>query len=394
MIQPMPLFPATMPATSSAQLASPADCPSSFGMMPSQVINWLLETNQVLSDSPIEASQIQPASLDLRLGLCAYRVRASFLPGKSTSVRERLKDLSLHRIDLTRGAVLEAGSVYVAELLEHVDFGEKVSALGNPKSSTGRLDVFTRLIVDFSGEFDRVPEQHTGRLFLEISPRTFPILARTGSRLTQLRFRRGARVSSSGDVTRAHKEASLVDGSSGFSDGAFGLSIDLRQSGPQSVVGYRAKRHSGLINVDLADEYNPAEYWEPVTSNSRANLILDPNEFYILVSKEHIRVPPDYAAELMPYDPVVGEFRVHYAGFFDPGFGHSFLGPTHSRAVLEVRSHEVPFVLEDAQIVGRLRYERLMDAPTVSYGEKLGSNYQGQGLRLSKHFKAWDGMTA
>jgi dCTP deaminase len=358
-------------------------------MMPSQVINWLLATRQLRSAIPVDAAQIQPASVDLRLGNRAYRVRASFLPGKDVTVQDRLRDLSLHSIDLTDGAVLETGCVYVAEIQEHLALRAKTSAIGNPKSSTGRLDVFTRLIVDGTEEFDRVVEGYLGKLYVEISPRTFPVLVRTGSRLTQLRFRRGAAVSSAADTLRLHQETPLVNGRAVLTDGTVGLSVDLRPIGETPVIGYRAKRHAGLIDMDTPSKYDPSDYWERIFANRHGNLVLDPDEFYILVSKEHITVPPTHAAELMPYNPLVGEFRVHYAGFFDPGFGHSLVGATGSRGVLEVRSHEVPFVLEDGQIVGRLVYERLMDAPTIAYGQTIGSNYQGQGLNLSKHFHAW-----
>jgi len=370
-------------------VATPDECPSPSGMMPSQVINWLIATRQIRSGSVIEPSQVQPASLDLRLGARAYRVRASFLPGPNSSVLDRLKDLSLHEIDLANGAVLETGSVYVAEVQESLELRSKISAIGNPKSSTGRLDVFTRLIVDNTEEFDRVAEGYGGRLFVEISPRTFPVLVRMGSRLTQLRFRRGAPVSSAAETERLHQEVPLVNGQATFNEGALALAVDLRARQSSTIVGYRAKRHSGLIDVDKPGVLDPADFWEPILASRQNNLILDPDEFYILVSKEHIVVPPTHAAELMPYNPLVGEFRVHYAGFFDPGFGHGQLGATGSRGVLEVRSHEVPFVLEDGQIIGRLVYERLMAPPTTAYGQKIGSNYQGQGLNLSKHFKTW-----
>jgi dCTP deaminase len=363
-------------------------------MMPSQVINWLIATRQVRSVVPIEPSQIQPASIDLRLGHKAHRVRASFLPGGKSRVHQRLKDLSLHEIDLSEGAVLEAGSVYVAEVQESLELRPKISAVGNPKSSTGRIDVFTRLIVDYAEEFDRIPDAYSGRLFVEISPRTFPVLVRAGSRLTQLRFRRGTAVSSSADTLKLHQTHPLVTGVARVSEGAVALSIDLSPPVETGVIGFRAKRHSGLIDVDRPNCYRPDDFWEPMRGNAARNLILDPDEFYILVTKEAISVPPTHAAELMPYNPLVGEFRVHYAGFFDPGFGFCEERHAPSRGVLEVRSHEVPFVLEDGQFVGRLVYERLMDAPFSLYGQTIGSSYQGQALSLSKHFKAWDPVPA
>ena len=355
------------------------------GILPAQMIAELIAAEKIRVLRDPDADQIQPASLDLRLGPRALRVRASFLPGPNATVAERLESLTLHEVDLASGAVLETGCVYIVPLMESLALPKDVAAAANPKSSTGRLDIFTRVITDRAREFDSVPAGYHGPLYLEVSPRTFPIIARAGSRLSQIRFRRGAARLDDKALLALHRETPLVDGPPHVASGLV-LSIDL--TGTNGTVGYRAKRHTGLIDVDKRDAHDVLDFWEPMTRHGRPELVLDPDQFYILVSCEAVHVPPDYAAEMVPFDPLVGEFRVHYAGFFDPGFGHSGAGGSGSRAVLEVRSHEVPFILEHGQIVGRLVYERLTARPAKLYGEELGSNYQAQGLKLSKHFRA------
>lgn len=357
-----------------------------MGILPSQAIEALIRDGIVEVETPTAAGQIQPASLDLRLGRWAHRVRASFLPGRSKRVSERLDTLALHSIDLTAGAVLETGCVYIAELQEALALPMDLTAAANPKSSTGRLDVFTRIITDQAREFDMVEPGYRGKLYAEISPRSFPILVRTGSRLSQMRFRDGfARLDDEGHK-ELHRQEVLVASSEPSIQGGVAVSVDLTGFGPGQLVGYRAKHHSGLIDVDRVAGYDLLDYWEPLPARGGA-LVLDPGQFYILASKEAVHVPPDYAAEMVPFDPLVGEFRVHYAGFFDPGFGHAPAGGHGSRAVLEVRSRDVPFILEDGQIVGRLVYERMKERPAALYGKGLKSNYQGQGLKLSKHFR-------
>ncbi len=356
------------------------------GILPAHGIQTLIREREIWACKEIEAGQIQPASLDLRLGTEAYRLRASFLPGPDKGVMERVEELALHKIDLTDGAVLETGCVYLVPLVEALALSERTSAAANPKSSTGRLDVFTRVITDFGTEFDQVAAGYKGHLYLEISPRTFPILVRPGSRLAQIRFRRGAPSFSDAELMRLHEESRLVDGEADI-DGGLGLTVNLQADKETGLVGYRAKRHAGLIDVDRRGEYDVLDYWDPLRIRPGEGLILDPDEFYILASREAVHVPASHAAEMVPYNPLVGEFRVHYAGFFDPGFGAKEAGGLGSRAVLEVRSHDVPFILEHGQIIGRLVFERLTNRPDVLYGEGLGSNYQRQGLKLSKHFK-------
>jgi dCTP deaminase len=320
------------------------------------------------------------------LGTTAYRVRASFLPGAHGRVMDKIEDLAYHKIDLPHGAVLETNCVYLVPVMEALALPEQTTAFANPKSSTGRIDVFTRIIADFGCEFDKIPAGYKGHLYLEISPRTFPILVRAGSRLSQIRFRRGARNTSDNEMRRLHDEQGLVDGTANIDDG-LALSIDLRGDGSSSPIGYRAKRHAGMIDVDRSGALDWRQYWEAIMPDTSETLILDPDEFYILASREAITIPGSHAAEMVPFNPLVGEFRVHYAGFFDPGFGAREANGAGSRAVLEVRSREVPFILEHGQVIGRLIYERLTMAPEKLYGEALQSNYQRQGLRLSKHFK-------
>lgn len=358
------------------------------GILPDHMVAALADAGGVRSSVPFAEDQIQPASLDLRLGTIAYRVRASFLPGPQSKVEQRIAQLRLHEIDLRDGAVLETGCVYIVPLQESLDLPSDISASANPKSSTGRLDVFTRVIADHARGFDRVEPGYRGPLYAEISPRTFPVLVRQGSRLSQIRFRRGQPLLNASALRELHARERLVDGENADVSEGVAVGVDLSGLGPDRLIGYRAKRHTGLIDVDRRNGYDVLDFWEPMAARSDNSLILDPDEFYILASKEAVQVPPDYASEMVPFDPLVGEFRVHYAGFFDPGFGYAGAGGRGSRAVLEVRSREVPFILEHGQIVGRLVYESMMARPAKLYGQGIGSNYQAQGLKLSKHFRA------
>lgn len=358
------------------------------GILADRAIGALFGQGQLISEAMLDHDQIQPASLDLRLGGKAIRVRASFMPGRGHTVAEKLERLTLHEIDLENGAVLETGCVYIVPLMESLDLPAEISASANPKSSTGRLDIFTRVMVDYAQEFDKVPAGYKGKLYLEISPRTFPIIVRRGSRLSQIRFRVGHALLAEAELFDLHKAETLVASDMpNVSGGGIALSIDLKGSGPDGLIGYRGKHHTSVIDVDRKGAHEVLDFWEPLYSRGRDELILDPDEFYILVSNEAVHVPPLYAAEMTPYDPLVGEFRVHYAGFFDPGFGHAPAGGSGSRAVLEVRSHEVPFILEHGQVIGRLVYEHMQERPEGLYGTGLGSNYQAQGLKLSKHFR-------
>ena len=344
----------------------------------------MIQKGQITADPAVDPAQIQPASLDMRLGTIAYRVRASFLTGADRTVADRLSEFEMHSIDLTNGAVLEKGAVYLVPLMETLALPDDLTAVANAKSSTGRLDLLTRTITDSGTEFDRIPAGYKGPLYAEICPRSFSVLVRPGMRLNQIRFRQGQAVLSDEDLKQVHAETPLVDNDAVIDEG-LGFSVDLKPA-KGDLVGYRAKPHTGVIDLDKIGHYDPSEFWEELRTND-GQLILDPGAFYILVSREAVHIPPDYAAEMAPFVAMVGEFRVHYAGFFDPGFGNSDAGGAGSRGVLEVRCHEAPFVLEHGQVVGRLVYERMSEQPTQLYGAGIASNYQGQGLKLSKHFK-------
>ncbi len=352
----------------------------SKGLLPVQHLRRLIEDSQEIQASePVEPGQLQPASLDLRLGERAFRVRASFLPGEKATVREKIDQFAMHAFHLNdEGTVLEKGCVYIVELMESLALEPNHVALANPKSSIGRIDVFTRLITDYGNAFDHVQPGYQGPLFAEISPRTFSILARKGDRLSQLRIK------SSGSPN-AGNDHSVHTGAEPSRQG-LPVTVDLGSAADNGIVGYRARKHAGLIDLRKLGHYDVQEFWHPLRARADKTLVLDPDEFYILASKEAVRIPPDQAAEMQAYDTSIGEFRVHYAGFFDPGFGHAEAEAEGTRAVLEVRSHEVPFILEDGQRVGQLIYEQLVERPNQLYGADIGSNYQRQGLRLSKHF--------
>ena len=368
---------------------APSRRQGSAGILPSQVIKELIRSREIQASAEIADRQIQPASIDLRLGTTAYRIRASFLPGKGATVEEKIDRFGMHEIDLANGAVLEKGCVYIVRLIEALKLSSRISGVANPKSSTGRLDVFTRLITNNAAEFDRVKSGYEGPLYAEISPRAFSILVRKGSRLNQMRFRRGNPSYSDASLRRLQEQVRLVHSETGGENisGGIAVSVDLGGKDTDGLIGYRAKKHTNVIDIDKVNHYEPFDFWEPVHAQGRKGIILDPDDFHILGSKELVTVPHDHAAEMVAYDTLVGEFRVHYAGFFDPGFGFSADGATGTRAVLEVRSHEVPFFVEDGQVVGRLIYERLTDQPDRLYGPAIGSSYQTQVLALSKQFK-------
>ena len=359
------------------------------GVLPYQAIIAMIRAREITAAPEIEPAQIQPASMDLRLGHHAYRVRASFLPGPDATVMDKVKGMGGYPLDLAEGAVLERGCVYVVPLLERVRLGGSVMGFANPKSSTGRLDVLTRLITDRGTAFDQIDRGYEGPLYVEVAPQTFSIVARQGSRLNQLRFQRGNPVIAASELHRLFEEGQLVrsDGArQPIRDNLVPVTIDLKGAGPGSVIGYRAKKHTDKIDIDAVGAYDPRDYWEPITYHREAALILDPDEFYILATAEEVGVPGDLAAEMVPYYTRSGEYRVHYAGFFDPGFGWSGRAGG-SRAVLEVRSHDVPFMLEHGQTVAWLRYERMAGQPDRIYGAGIRSNYQNQGLALAKHFR-------
>ena len=369
------------------------------GILPAEQIAQLHAAGVISAARPLAQDQIQPASLDLRLGARAFRVRASFLPGSGRRVADILDSFALHEVKLAEGAVLETGCVYIAELQEALALGDGIGARANPKSSTGRLDIFTRIIADGARRFDTVMPGYHGPLYAEISPRTFPVLVRENSRLSQIRLQRGPSHYLDDDALRAlHHTHRLIDPGNGparFEEGAL-LSIDLcprdapaatpQERGPATPIGYRARRHTPFVDIDAAHAHRAEDFWEPVFKSPDGRFVLDPHEFYIMVAREAIHIPPGYAAEMVAIDPMMGEFRVHYAGFFDPGFGHGPAGGAGARAVLEIRSHTVPFVVGHGQPIGRLAFEKMSAPPAMLYGSSGRSHYQGQGLRLSKHF--------
>ena len=362
------------------------------GILASQTIKGMIASGKIISKASIIEKQIQPASIDLRLSSVAYRVQASFLPGQNATVQEKLKTMEMHQIDLSNGAVLEKGCVYIVPLQESLRLTNGFSGTANPKSSTGRLDVFTRLLTDYTSEFETVQSGYNGPLYAEISPRTFSILVRKDSTLNQLRFRKGNPLAADSAMRKLQETEGLIGPEKSKIDinNGVAISVDLSGQAKNGLIGYRAKPHTAIVDIDKPGSCSVLDYWEPVykQKNRPANLILNPDEFYILMSKEFVTVPINYAAEMRAYDTKVGEFRVHYAGFFDPGFGHKSAGGAGTRAVLEVRSHDVPFLIEDGQTVCRLIYERMTQVPERLYGtQDFGSNYQGQGLKLSKHFK-------
>ena len=375
--------------------AGDKDFGAPFGLFGRRKIKAMARRKLIVTTKTLEEQQFQPASLDLRLSREAYRVRASFLPGRNRTVKEHLSTLNPEPISLAGGgAVLEKGIVYIARIVEHLALLPSISGAANPKSSTGRLDIFTRLIVNRAEAFDEVPLGYRGDLWLEISPRSFSVRVREGSKLNQIRFRnrnsqqmdRLKFALTDDELRRSHALSPLVDRDLEVRDG---LVLRVALSGSSNdAIGYRAIKNGDVIDVDRPGAYAAGDFWEPIRARDDSRLILDPDEFYILASRERMQIPADLAAEMAPIDPAIGEFRVHYAGFFDPGFGQGADGLPAARAVLEVRSRDVPFLLEDGQPVGRLVYERLADAADELYGAGSTSNYQHQGLKLSKHFRS------
>ncbi len=382
--------------------------PSSHaGILPSQDIKRLIAGRSVGASPPIEDRQIQPASLDLRLGRKAYRLISSFLPELS-AISSRLNvldfyqsDLVMYEMDLTDGAILEKGHVYLVPLLEHLKLPKTVRARANPKSTTGRLDVFTRVVTDLTAGFDEIRAGYEGPLFLEVVPRSFAIKVCTGQSLNQIRFIRGNAAVTDHALLALHRQTPLlhyndrsrsaVDARNFRADHGLFLRIDLKGEDrvDSRIMGYRAKKNSHVIDLSKIGHYAAADFWEPLYRHRHDSLLLEPEEFYILASKERIRVPAGYAAEMVAYEAACGELRTHYAGFFDPGFGYGSKGEIKgTQAVLEVRPHDVPFLIHDGQTFFKVVYDRMMEKPDRLYGVGLGSSYQEQALTLSKHFKA------
>src|SRR5215813_12611370 len=362
------------------------------GILPCQELRQLVSNRSIHATPGIEEAHIQPASLDLRLGDIAHRVRASFLPGPNSTVESKIKELRMTRVDLTSAAVFEKDCVYIVPLLEEVNLPEDISGKANPKSTTGRLDIFTRLITDFGIEFDRVPPGYKGKLYAEVVSRTFTVAIRAGMRLSQLRFVQGTADSQDREIRKLDRAQTLVymdedTPAKAVLDRGLRITVNLEAAEKDEVIAYRARANAPVIELDRINHYAPDEFWEPRYQTASKGLILNEGDFYILASRERVRVPPDYAAEMVPFDPADGEFRIHYAGFFDPGFGYGTSDIKGTRAVLEVRAHDVPFLMEHGQLVGRLTYMPLLSRPDKIYGTDIGSSYQQQALTLSKQFR-------
>jgi dCTP deaminase len=376
------------------------------GILPYQQIVRLIANGAISATVPVEDRQIQPASLDLRLGKKAYRLISSFLPELSP-ISSRLtvmdfyqSDLVMYEMDLTGGAILEKGHVYLVPLLESLKLPRTLRARANPKSTTGRLDIFTRVVTDLNAGFDEIRPGYSGPLFLEVVPRSFAIKVRTGQSLNQVRFIRGEATATDATLQTLHRQEPLlyhntsrrqtVPAKDFRTDRGLFLRIDLKgeDRAHSTVIGYRAKKNSHVIDLSKIAYYAAGDFWDPLYRHRNDSLLLEPEEFYILASKERIRVPPDYAAEMVAYEAACGELRTHYAGFFDPGFGYGTEGEiAGTQVVLEVRPHDVPFLIHDGQTFFKVVYDRMLDVPARLYGVGLGSSYQRQGLTLSKHFK-------
>jgi len=388
------------------------------GILPIQKLKTLRDLNilDAHPDYPIQEDQFQPNSLDLRLGEVAYRVRCSFLPEDET-VQQKLDKLEQYSFSLKDGAVLEENCVYIIPLLEELNLPKShysiqqghsvndskdngilhslvnITAKANPKSSTGRLDVFTRVITDYSHRFEEISAGYQGKLYLEVVPKSFSIKVKTGQRLNQLRIRHGIEIVPDQDLLRIHDHEPLL-----FNEAVEpvsmeqikvnrGLFMSVQLKGEEGeIIGYKAKKHSNYLDLSLIGHYEVEEFWEPIYASKEPRFILEPEAFYIFASKERIRVPANLACEMMAYDTGSGELRTHYAGFFDSGFGGT-IDDRGARAVLEVRSHDVPFMIEDGQTLFSMQFEPNTEIPQIVYGQDISSNYQGQGLKLGKHFK-------
>ncbi len=385
----------TTAPVSSAQLEGAADdLRRAAGVLPAQRLRQAI-TREWMVAGPwrIPGESIQPASVDLRLGEHAWALRCSFLPDSDSTVEQKVEDLAFERIDLRDGATLERDRPYLVPLIEELRLPDEIRAKANPKSSTGRLDVFTRVLTDRSHRFDEIAAGYHGRLYLEVVPRTFAIRVNTGLALNQVRLMSADARLSDAELLALHRESPLLyldskplaESELSLADGLF-LSLDVSGSA-EAIVGYRAKKNSLPIDLTRVGALRWRDYWEPVHPEQGGRIVLEPEVFYLLLSAEGVSIPPSYAAEMLAYDPTAGELRTHYAGFFDPGFGYSRDRPARgSRAALEVRARDVSFMVEHRQPVCKLAFERMAEEPDVLYGEDIGSNYQGQLTMLSKHF--------
>ncbi len=380
--------------TAGAHIDQPPEPEERSGVLPAQLLREAIAREWIVADPwRIPAESVQPASIDLRLGEHAWALRCSFLPDSESTVEEKIADIAFERIDLRDGATLERDRPYLVPLIEELRLPPELRAKANPKSSTGRLDVFTRVLSDRSHRFDEISSGYRGKLYLEVVPRTFAIRVKTGLALNQVRLLSADARLDDGQLAALHSRCPLLYMGSqpltpaelSLADGMF-VSLDVSGS-PESIVGYRAKKNSLPIDLTHTRSLRWRDYWEPVHPEQRGRIVLEPEIFYLLLSAEGVSIPPSYAAEMLAYDPTAGELRTHYAGFFDPGFGYARDGSAHgSRAALEVRARDVSFMVEHRQPVCKLAFERMAQEPDVLYGADIGSNYQGQETMLSKHF--------
>ena len=377
---------------------SPAPRP---GVLPDRGLRAAARDGWITGSTPLTDAQFQPSSLDLRLGAVAYQLRASFLPYRE-AVQTRITqgdftdvDLVIDELSLTSGATLQRGSVYLVPLQESLALPRKVRGRCNPKSTTGRLDIFTRVIADHTARFDEIEAGYRGPLYVEVSPQSFPVRVSTGSSLSQLRLLSGATALSDTALARLYRETPLLFDDDDrpiapsrrvINDGLC-MGIDLSGRHTDGIIGYRAHANPPVVDLGKVGAYDAQDFWEPIKRPNRDSYILEANRFYILASKERIRVPPEYAAEMVVYDAGAGEIRTHYAGFFDPGFGFGGGDVLGTKVVMEVRAREVPFMVYDGQTSFKVGFERLAGPPDRVYGVGLGSSYQHQTLTLSKHFR-------
>ena len=375
---------------------------SGSGVLSYQAIKQAISKKEISAPGyPIDDAQIQPASLDLRLGTKAYRLVSSFLP-ENVKVMDKIytrdaygSDLVMYETDISKDGILEKGHVYLIPLMEELQLPPKVCGRANPKSTTGRLDIFARVLTDLNPRFDDISYGYHGKMYLEVMPRSFTIKVAAGLSLVQLRLMQGECELSDANLRSLHSSTPLLyDGDTKLrgsdvkiSKGLF-MSVDLKGTENSQVIGYKSKKNSHVVDLTKKNHYNIADFWDPIHKNAKGTLILEPEEFYILSSKEKICVPPKYAAEMVAYEAGSGELRTHYAGFFDPGFGFGAKGEIKgTKAVLEVRAHDVPFMICHGQTFCKLNFEKMRDIPKITYGPKIGSSYQYQGVTLSKQFK-------
>ena len=371
------------------------------GVLPDHALRAAARAGWITASTPLADVQFQPSSLDLRLGPVAYQLRASFLPYRQP-VQTRLMqndftdvDLVIDELSLTSGATLQRGSVYLVPLQESLALPREVRGRCNPKSTTGRLDIFTRVIADDTARFDEIEPGYRGPLYLEVSPQSFPVRVYAGTSLSQLRLMAGATTLSDTALERLYRETPLLFDDDDqpiavsrrvINDGLC-MGVDLSGRHTDGIIGYRAHANPPVVDLNRVGFYDPQDFWEPIKRPNRDSYILEANRFYILASKERIRVPPEYAAEMVVYDAGAGEIRTHYAGFFDPGFGYGAGDVLGTKVVMEVRAREVPFMVYDGQTSFKVGLERLAAPPDRVYGVGLSSSYQHQTLTLSKHFR-------